>query len=69
MQAKYMTVDLKILHLNTPLKQYEYLWLKVDDIPRKFQTAVQVGWKKQCRMGGYMWKSTKECMAYQKKGC
>ena len=31
--ARFMTVDIKIFYLNTPLKWYKYLCLKVDDIP------------------------------------
>ena len=28
-----MTVDIKSFYLNTPLKRYEYLHLKIEDIP------------------------------------
>ena len=31
--AKFMTMDIKNFYLNTPLKWYEYLLLKLDNIP------------------------------------
>ena len=31
--AKYMTMDLKDFYLNTPLKRYEYIKMKLGDIP------------------------------------
>ena len=31
--AKFMTLDIKNFYLNTPLKRFEYLRLKLDDIP------------------------------------
>ena len=30
---KYMTMDLKDFYLNTPLKRYEYIKMKLGDIP------------------------------------
>ncbi len=31
--ARWMTVDIKFFYLNTPLKRYEYLKLKLGDLP------------------------------------
>ena len=33
--AKFMTIDIKNFYLNTQLKRCKYLWLKLDDIPKK----------------------------------
>ena len=33
-QAKFMTMDIKNFYLNTPLKRYKYLCLKMDDISK-----------------------------------
>ena len=35
--AMFMTMDIKFFHLNNPLKQYEYLRLKIDNIPEDVQ--------------------------------
>ena len=35
--AKFMTLDIKDFYLNTPLNRYEYLRLKLDDIPADVQ--------------------------------
>ena len=31
--AQYMTLDIKNFYLNTPMKRFEYMWLKMADIP------------------------------------
>ena len=36
-KAKLMTMDIKNFYLNTPLKRYKYLWLKLGDIPEDIQ--------------------------------
>ena len=33
--ARYMTMDLKDSYLNTPLKRYEYIKLKLSDVPEE----------------------------------
>ena len=33
--AKYMTMDISNMYLNTPLDQYEYMWMKLSDIPQQ----------------------------------
>ena len=37
MDAQFMTMDIKSFYPNTPLKCYEYLRLKLDDIPEEVQ--------------------------------
>ena len=34
-EAKFMTIDISVFYLNTPMKIYEYLKLKLSDIPAK----------------------------------
>ena len=34
-EAKFMTIDISVFYLNTPMKIYEYLKLKLSDIPDK----------------------------------
>ena len=36
-RAKFVTMDIKSFYLNTPLKRYEYLQLKMSDIPEDVQ--------------------------------
>ena len=31
--AKFMTMDIKDFYLNTPMTRYEYMWLKISDMP------------------------------------
>ena len=40
--AKFMTLDIKEFYLNTPLSRYEYLRLKLDDIPADVQSHYQL---------------------------
>ena len=40
--TKFMTMDIKNFYLNTPLKWYEYLHLKVEDIPKDVQQEYQL---------------------------
>ena len=35
-EEKFMTMAIKNFYLNTPVKRYEYLCLKLDDIPENF---------------------------------
>ena len=37
-EAKFMTVDITNFYLNTPLKQYEYVWLQLEEIPEEIVT-------------------------------
>ena len=32
--AKFMSMDINSFYLNTPFKHYEYLWLKLEDVPK-----------------------------------
>ena len=36
-KARYMTMDLKDFYLNTPLKRFEYIKLKMSDVPEEIQ--------------------------------
>jgi hypothetical protein len=33
--AQYITLDVKIFYLNTPMVRYKYLQIKIDDVPDK----------------------------------
>ena len=33
--AQYMTLDVKNFYLNTPMSRYEYVRIKIDDIPEE----------------------------------
>ena len=59
--VKFMTMDIKKFYLNTPLKWYEYLHLKLADIPPDV-----IEWyalQEKATMAGYMWRYAKECLA------
>ena len=46
--VKFMTMDIKISYHNTPLKKYEYLQLKLADIPEEYELAEKAaddGWE------------------------
>ena len=43
--AKFMTIDIKKFYLNTPLKRYEYLCLKIKDIPEDMKQEYKLGEK------------------------
>ena len=52
LKAQYMMMDIKNIYLDTPLKRYEYLQLKLDDMPDDIKRhyklrgkATQDGWK------------------------
>ena len=47
-----MTMDIKIFYLNTPLKGFEYLQLKMSDIPEDVNTNMNYKKRWQVR-GGY----------------
>ena len=34
--AKFLTIDIKYFYLNTPMKQFEYMKLKLNNIPTDF---------------------------------
>ena len=40
--ARYMTVDIKNFYLNTPMDRYEYVRLKLSDIPDKIVTQYEL---------------------------
>jgi hypothetical protein len=33
--ARFMTLDIKKFYLNTPMEQYEYVCIKLDDVPEE----------------------------------
>ena len=33
--ARFMTLDIKIFYLNTPMERYEYVRIKLDDVPEE----------------------------------
>ena len=41
-EARFMTMDIKMFYLNTPLKRYEYLHLKIEDIPNDIQVKYKL---------------------------
>ena len=40
--AQFITMNIKNFYVNTPLKCYKYLWLKLDDIPADVQTQYNI---------------------------
>ena len=40
--AKYMTIDIKDFYLNTPMDQYEYMWIPTKFIPADIMTQYQL---------------------------
>ena len=41
-KAKFMTMEIKNFYLNTPLKQYKYLYLKLTDISKDIQQQYEL---------------------------
>ena len=45
-KAKFMALDIKKIYLNTPLKWYKYLWLKIEgilkDVKQRFKLSEKV---------------------------
>ncbi len=48
--ARYMTVDIKNFYLNTPMARYEYVHLKIDDIPQN--ESCSTTWRKKLMLMG-----------------
>ena len=51
-RAKFMNMDIKNSYLSTPLKWYEYLKLKIDNIPDDVQQ--QYGLRKKVTSEGWV---------------
>ena len=39
LEARFMTIDINIFYLNTPLKIYKYVHLKIEDILEMFKLS------------------------------
>ena len=51
--AKYMTLDVKNFYLNTPMKRYEYVRLKMEDIPE--EVIIEYNLRKLATKEGYVY--------------
>jgi hypothetical protein len=65
--AKCVMLDVKDFYLNTPMKQYEYMHIKITDIPKKVINEYKMS--EIATDDGYIYcKMEKECMAYHRRG-
>jgi hypothetical protein len=64
--AKYLMIDIKDFYLNTPMKRYEYMRLKMQDIPDEIIKEYKLDQK--VTTDGYISrKSKRACTAYLKQ--
>ena len=66
-EAKFMIMDIKNFYLNTPLKTYKYLHLKMDDIPEDVWQVYELKEKAMQTSNDLMWPSvygTKEMLYF-----
>ena len=64
--AKFMPIDIKNFYLNTPMSRYEYMRLKMAELPQDFINEYRLQDKKN-NMGTCTWKSERACMGYPKQ--
>ena len=50
--ARFMSLDIKSFYLNTPMERYEYVRLKLDDVPTEIQ--IQYGLRDKVDQDGYV---------------
>jgi hypothetical protein len=65
--AKCMMIDLRDFYFNTPMKQPEYMHLKMTDIYEEIFKQYKLR-ELQPKTDMYTQRSQKECMAYHKPG-
>ena len=58
--AKFLTIDIKNFYLNTPMKRFEYMRLKLSDLPEDFLNDTTRN-QKQTRIGRSTSISAEEC--------
>jgi hypothetical protein len=64
--AKCIMLDVKDFYLNTPMKRYEYMRLKLSNIPKEILIKYKL--REIATLDGYVYcKSERECMAYLKQ--
>ncbi len=66
--ARWMMVDIKNFYLSTPLKRYEYLQLRLSNLPDDVIKQYNLC-EKEHPKNLYMWKYAKECMVSRKQDC
>ncbi len=59
--ARYMTLDVKNFYLNTPMERYEYVRIRIDDIPDKI--IVEYSLREKVAEDGHVF-IEKECTVY-----
>jgi len=55
-----MSLDIKNFHLNTPLKRYEYLRLKLDNFPE--DVIEQYNLRDKATKEGFVYVEVRKCM-------
>jgi hypothetical protein len=52
-RAQYMTLNLKIFYLNTPMTRYEYVRIKIEDVPEEI--IVEYNLRDKVASGGHVY--------------
>ena len=58
--ARYMTLDVKNFYLNTPMERYEYVRIKIDDIPQEI--IVEYNLRDKVTPDGYVYVEVRKGM-------